>query len=101
MSSHDLWCFNCISLDGTHNAAVRENVCFSRLFDSDGHWQAISDSCLDSDLRLFPDGDLTEVGEHGISFSGGQKQRISVCHAIYCGADIQIFYVSPLSTSFR
>jgi hypothetical protein len=49
---------------------------------------------LDADLSLFPNGDLTEVGERGISLSGGQKQRINICRAIYCGADIQIFDVS-------
>ena len=51
-------------------------------------------------MKLFPNGDLTEVGERGISLSGGQKQRINVCRAIYCGADVQIFDVSfphPLS----
>lgn len=58
-------------------------------------------------MKLFPNGDLTEVGERGISISGGQKQRISICRAIYRGADIQIFDVSfshvspgdPLMTS--
>lgn len=45
-------------------------------------------------MNLFPNGDLTEVGERGISLSGGQKQRISICRAIYCGADVQIFDVS-------
>jgi len=81
-------------LNGSQNATIRENVCFGRPFDSDRYWQAISDSCLDSDLGLFPNGDLTEVGERGISLSGGQKQRINVCRAIYCGADVQIFDVS-------
>ena len=79
---------------GLQNATIRENVCFGRPFDSDRYWQAISDSCLDLDLKLFPNGDLTEVGERGISLSGGQKQRVNVCRAIYCGADVQIFDVS-------
>ena len=82
------------SLNGSQNATIRENVCFGRSFDSDRYWQAISDSCLDADLKLFPNGDLTEVGERGISLSGGQKQRINICRAIYCGADVQIFDVS-------
>ena len=52
-------------------------------------------------MKLFPNGDLTEVGERGISLSGGQKQRINVCRAIYCGADVQIFDVSvPLRSVF-
>jgi len=81
-------------LNGSQNATIRENVCFGQPFNSDKYWQAISDSCLDADLKLFPNGDLTEVGERGISLSGGQKQRINICRAIYCGADVQIFDVS-------
>ena len=82
-------------LNGLQNATIRENVCFGRTFDSYRYWQAISDSCLDLDLKLFPNGDLTEVGERGISLSGGQKQRINICRAIYRGADVQIFDASP------
>ena len=47
-------------------------------------------------MKLFPNGDLTEVGERGISLSGGQKQRINICRAIYYGADVQIFDVGNL-----
>ena len=87
-------------LNGSQNATIRENICFGQPFDSDRYWQAISDSCLDADLRLFPNGDLTEVGERGISLSGGQKQRVNICRAIYYGADVQIFDVStPLVRS--
>ena len=78
----------------SQNATVRENICFGQPFDSDRYWQAISDSCLDADLGLFPNGDLTEVGERGISLSGGQKQRVNICRAIYYGADVQIFDAS-------
>jgi len=45
---------------------------------------------------MLPNGDLTEVGEKGISLSGGQKQRISICRLIYSDADVQIFD-DPLS----
>jgi len=81
-------------LNGSQNATIRENICFGQPFDSERYWQAISDSCLDADLKLFPNGDLTEVGERGISLSGGQKQRVNICRAIYYGADVQIFDVS-------
>ena len=81
-------------LNGSQNATIRENICFGQPFDSNRYWQAISDSCLDADLKLFPNGDLTKVGERGISLSGGQKQRINICRAIYYGADVQIFDVS-------
>jgi ABC-type bacteriocin/lantibiotic exporter with double-glycine peptidase domain len=42
---------------------------------------------------MLPHGDMTEVGEKGISLSGGQKQRLNICRTIYCNAEIQIFDV--------
>lgn len=33
---------------------------------------------LDKDLEIFQDGDLTEIGEKGITLSGGQKQRVAL-----------------------
>ncbi|KAI0360140.1 P-loop containing nucleoside triphosphate hydrolase protein [Trametes cingulata] len=73
------------------NATVRDNIIFGRPFDEERYWKAVHDACLEADLELLPNGDLTEVGERGISLSGGQKQRINICRAIYVGADIQIF----------
>ncbi|KAK2460902.1 hypothetical protein APHAL10511_007372 [Amanita phalloides] len=78
------------------NATIRENVCFGRPFDEEKYWRAIRDSCLEADLEMLPNGDMTEVGERGISLSGGQKQRVNVCRSIYCDADVQIFD-DPLS----
>lgn len=42
---------------------MRENICFGRPFDEKRYWKAVSDACLDTDLKLLPHGDLTEVGE--------------------------------------
>ncbi|TFK27186.1 ATP-binding cassette transporter YOR1 [Coprinopsis marcescibilis] len=78
------------------NATVRENICFGRAYEEERYWKAISDSCLGPDLDMLPNGDMTEVGEKGISLSGGQKQRLNICRAIYCDTDIQIFD-DPLS----
>ncbi|KAG6832807.1 hypothetical protein H0H92_009426 [Tricholoma furcatifolium] len=78
------------------NATIRENICFGRPFDEDKYWKAVNDSCLRPDLEMLPNGDLTEVGEKGISLSGGQKQRLNICRAIYSDTEIQIFD-DPLS----
>ncbi|KAG6898212.1 hypothetical protein C0992_003324 [Termitomyces sp. T32_za158] len=78
------------------NATIRENICFGRPFEEKKYWKAVDDSCLGPDLEMLPNGDLTEVGEKGISLSGGQKQRVNICRAIYCDTDIQIFD-DPLS----
>ncbi|KAH7925483.1 ABC transporter [Leucogyrophana mollusca] len=78
------------------NATIRENVCFGRPFEEERYWKAVRDACLEPDLDMLPNYDLTEVGEKGISLSGGQKQRINICRAIYCNTEIQIFD-DPLS----
>ena len=43
---------------------------------------------LNDDLKVFPGGDLTEIGERGINLSGGQKQRIQIARAIYSKKNI-------------
>jgi ABC-type bacteriocin/lantibiotic exporter with double-glycine peptidase domain len=41
---------------------------------------------LNKDLELFEDGDLTEIGEKGLTLSGGQKQRVALARAVYSRA---------------
>ncbi len=48
------------------------------------------------DLKLFVDGDLTLVGERGVTLSGGQKARVSLARAVYRQADIYLLD-DPLS----
>ncbi|KJA16429.1 hypothetical protein HYPSUDRAFT_207024 [Hypholoma sublateritium FD-334 SS-4] len=78
------------------NATIRENICFGRPFEAARYWDAVRASCLEPDLEMLPNSDLTEVGEKGISLSDGQKQRVNICRTIYCDTDIQIFD-DPLS----
>ncbi|KAG2110951.1 ABC transporter [Suillus discolor] len=86
----------CAQIAWIQNATIRENICFGRPFEEERYWKAVRDACLEPDLDMLPNHDLTEVGEKGISLSGGQKQRINICRAIYCNTDIQIFD-DPLS----
>ena len=39
-------------------------------------------SALEEDIRTFPEGLDTKVGENGKNLSGGQKQRIAVARAL-------------------
>jgi ABC-type multidrug transport system fused ATPase/permease subunit len=57
--------------------------------------RALTAAQLASDLALFDDEDLTEIGERGITLSGGQKQRVSLARAIYSDADIYILDGAP------
>ncbi len=47
-------------------------------------------------MKLFLDGDLTLVGERGVTLSGGQKARVSLARAVYRQADIYLLD-DPLS----
>ena len=56
----------------------------------------IEASCLDRDLLLMPEGDLSKVGEKGLTLSGGQRARLSFARALYSQNDIYILD-DPLS----
>jgi len=44
--------------------------------------EALAIAGLESDLKSFPKGIETEVGERGITLSGGQKQRVTIARAL-------------------
>ena len=45
---------------------------------------------LIKDLEMLPYGDLTEIGERGVTLSGGQKQRVQLARALYQDADVYL-----------
>uniref|UniRef100_A0A1X7VQK3 Uncharacterized protein n=1 Tax=Amphimedon queenslandica TaxID=400682 RepID=A0A1X7VQK3_AMPQE len=48
------------------------------------------------DIELLPEGDLTLVGERGVTLSGGQKARVNLARAVYRQADVYLLD-DPLS----
>ena len=78
------------------NTSVKENILFGK--DYDQNWyESVVDACaLRPDLEMLPNGDLTEIGERGITVSGGQKQRLNIARAIYFNSDI-VLMDDPLS----
>ena len=78
------------------NATVRDNILFGKPFDQ-SRYNAVIEACsLTTDLAMFANGDLTEIGEQGVNMSGGQKQRLNIARAIYTGGDVYMFD-DPLS----
>lgn len=78
------------------NATIRENITFGRPFSAKIYHAVLKSCALEKDLRLFQDGDQTEIGEKGVNLSGGQKQRINLARLAYSDADI-VLMDDPLS----
>ena len=73
------------------NATVRDNILFGHVgeeIDEERYQLALTCCSLRHDLDQLPAGDMTEIGEKGITLSGGQKARVAMARAVYHSADI-------------
>jgi ATP-binding cassette, subfamily B, multidrug efflux pump len=74
------------------SADVSENIAFGV---DDAPREAVlaaaEASTISRDIKLFPRGYQTEVGERGITLSGGQKQRIAISRALLSEPEFLIF----------
>jgi ABC-type multidrug transport system fused ATPase/permease subunit len=56
------------------NTSLRNNVIFGSVFNEDRYEKVIDACCLRPDMqRLGPAGDLTQIGERGVTLSGGKS----------------------------
>ena len=96
-ASQEAWIFS---------ATLRENILFGKPYDSEKYSTVIDACALDKvhghigvydvvsldlwwqDFKQLVDGDLTLVGERGVTLSGGQKARVNLARAVYHDADI-------------
>ncbi|ORX49051.1 hypothetical protein DM01DRAFT_1309068 [Hesseltinella vesiculosa] len=72
------------------NATIKDNILFGLPFSESRYNDTLFACSLLSDLAAFEDGDLTEIGEKGITLSGGQKARVALARAVYSRAGILI-----------
>ncbi|KAJ2903978.1 hypothetical protein MKZ38_009033 [Zalerion maritima] len=78
------------------NTTVRNNILFGKDMNRTWYKDVIEACALKQDMDMLPAGDMTEIGERGITISGGQKQRLNIARAIYFDADVVIMD-DPLS----
>ncbi|KAH6849677.1 multidrug resistance-associated protein [Chaetomium sp. MPI-CAGE-AT-0009] len=78
------------------NSTLRDNILFGHPYDAQRYDEVVRACALLPDIAALPGGDLTEIGERGITLSGGQKQRINIARAIYSDAGI-VLLDDPLS----
>lgn len=71
-------------------ASVRDNILFGLNYEPDFYQRVLRACALEPDLAILPDGDMTEVGEKGVSLSGGQRARVALARACYARADIYL-----------
>lgn len=78
------------------SGTIRENITFYNPLDIQRLKTVIEVCALESDIALFPNGDLTLIGENGVVLSGGQRARVSLARAVYADADVYLLD-DPLS----
>ncbi|KAJ7109921.1 P-loop containing nucleoside triphosphate hydrolase protein [Mycena epipterygia] len=70
------------------HATIRDNIIFGAAYGFDeARYQAVIEACaLTRDLAVFDAGDMTEIGERGVTLSGGQRARIALARSLYSEA---------------
>ncbi|KAK3124855.1 hypothetical protein QOZ80_7BG0594800 [Eleusine coracana subsp. coracana] len=72
------------------SGTVMDNILFGRDMDKERYREVIRVCCLEKDLEMMELGDLTEIGERGITLSGGQRQRVQLARAVYQDYDVYL-----------
>ncbi|KAL1509095.1 hypothetical protein ABEB36_003889 [Hypothenemus hampei] len=62
---------------------LRDNILFGRTFDERKYKDILFACGLIDDINSLQKGDLTGIGENGMTLSGGQKARLALARAVY------------------
>ncbi|KAF8583414.1 pleiotropic drug resistance ABC transporter [Ramaria rubella] len=69
------------------HATIKNNILYGSDYDPDRYSKVLQVCALEKDLLFLPAGDLTEIGEKGVTLSGGQRSRIALARAVYSRAE--------------
>ncbi|KAM8976173.1 ATP-binding cassette sub-family C member 4 [Pelodytes ibericus] len=78
------------------SGTVRSNILFGKEYVQDKYEKVLRVCALKKDMQQLDDGDLTIIGDRGVTLSGGQKARVNLARAVYQDADIYLLD-DPLS----
>jgi len=67
---------------------LRKNLCIDQVLDDERAYELLNLVELMEDVKNFPKGLDTPLGEWGVNLSGGQKQRLTLARALATRADI-------------
>lgn len=70
------------------STTFKENIIFGNEYDEEFYQKVLYSTALDIDIQESAAGDLTEIGEKGVTLSGGQKARLNLARAVYADKDI-------------
>lgn len=74
------------------SASLRENIAFGVEEPDEEYIRHVAEvSTISRDMKIFPQGWETQVGERGITLSGGQKQRVAISRALAKDPRILVF----------
>ncbi|CAJ0582005.1 unnamed protein product, partial [Mesorhabditis spiculigera] len=72
------------------NETLRQNILFGKPYDRKLYRRVTDSAQLRTDFEAMDHGDMTEIGENGVTLSGGQKARIGLARALYQEADLYL-----------
>ncbi|XP_069495246.1 ATP-binding cassette sub-family C member 4 isoform X2 [Ambystoma mexicanum] len=78
------------------SGTVRSNILFGKEYVKERYERVLRACALRKDMQQLEDGDLTMIGDRGVTLSGGQKARVNLARAVYQDSDIYLLD-DPLS----